>query len=150
MFLLCLSSLYTVVPIKPTPKPRSIALDRVSQLSNQRASHYASHQKSAEYDAIEKMPSPEHSYSLEEQRVSEEDSCCVPSPAPDNSSSTPGQKSPIHTDSNEFSVESNASDSVEREDGKVSTREELVDCVILIFNMMFCVYLLPVIDLISI
>lgn len=127
-----MSPLYTVVPIKPTPKPRSIALDRVSQLSNQRASHYASHQKSPEYDA-EKMPSPEHSYCLEEQRVSEEDSCYVPSPAPYNSSSTSGQKSPIHTDSNEFSVESNASDSVEREDGKVSTREEVVDNVLFRF-----------------
>jgi len=111
VFLLCLLPLYTIVPIKPNPKPRSIALDRASQLSNQKASYYESHQKSPEYDAVEKMPSPEHS--LEEQRVSEEDSCCVPSPAPDNSSS------PIYTDSNEFSLQSNVCDSVGREDGKV-------------------------------
>lgn len=88
------------------------------------------------------MPSPEHSYCSEEQRVSEEDSCCVPSPAANSSSSTSGQKSPIHTDSNELSVESHASDSVEREDG-----EEPEDCVILIINVMFCGYLLTIIDL---
>ncbi|XP_016363983.1 centrosomal protein of 162 kDa isoform X2 [Sinocyclocheilus rhinocerous] len=67
------------------------------------------------------MLSPDHSYSLEEQRVSEEDSCCVPSPAPDNPSSTSGHKSPIHSGSDELSVESDASDSVEREDGMSST-----------------------------
>ncbi|XP_016132118.1 centrosomal protein of 162 kDa [Sinocyclocheilus grahami] len=107
-----------LVPIKPTPKPHSKALDRVSQLSNQRASH----NKSPEHDAVnEKMLSPNHSYSLEEQRVSEEDSCCVPSPAPDNTSSTSGHKSPIHTDSDELSVESDASHSVEMEDGMSST-----------------------------
>lgn len=141
MLFLCLIPLYTIVPIKPTPKPRSKALDRVSQLSNQRASHYASHRKSPEYDAVdEKMPSPEHSYCSEEQRVSEEDSCCVPSPAPDNSSCTSGQKSPIHTDSTEFSVESNASDSVERVDGKDSGCLEPEDCV-LIFNMMLLTFI---------
>ncbi|XP_016364020.1 centrosomal protein of 162 kDa isoform X7 [Sinocyclocheilus rhinocerous] len=96
------------VPVKPTPKPRSKALDRVSQLSNQRASHNTS----PEHDAVnEKMLSPDHSYSLEEQRVSEEDSCCVPSPAPDNPSSTSGHKSPIHSGSDELS----------REDGMSST-----------------------------
>lgn len=86
----------------------------MSQLSNQRASHNTS----PEHDAVnEKMLSPDHSYSLEEQRVLEEDSHCVPSPAPDNPSSTSGHKSPIHSGSDELSVESNASDSVEREDG---------------------------------
>ncbi|XP_052435266.1 centrosomal protein of 162 kDa isoform X1 [Carassius gibelio] len=117
-FFLCSLPHIKVVPIKPTPKPRSNALDRVSQLSNQRASHNTS----PEHDAVnEKMLSPDHSYSVEEQRVSEEDSCCVPSPAPDNPSSTSGHKSPIHSGSDELSVQSDASDSVEREDGMSST-----------------------------
>ncbi|XP_042597378.1 centrosomal protein of 162 kDa isoform X2 [Cyprinus carpio] len=104
-----------LVPIKPTPKPRSKALDRVMQLSSQRAFHNTS----PEHDAVnEKMLSPDPSYSLEEQRVSEEDSCCVPSPASDNPSSTSGHKSPIHSGSDKLSVESDASDSVERADGK--------------------------------
>lgn len=84
------------------------------QLSNQRAFHNTS----PEHDAVnEKMLSPDPSYSLEEQRVSEEDSCCVPSPASDNPSSTSGHKSPIHSGSDKLSVETDASDSVEREDG---------------------------------
>lgn len=86
----------------------------MSQLSNQRTSHNTS----PEHDAVnEKMLSPDHSFSLEEQRVSEEDSRCAPSPVPDNPSSTSGHKSLIHSGSDELSVESNASDSVEREDG---------------------------------
>ncbi|XP_051577115.1 centrosomal protein of 162 kDa isoform X5 [Myxocyprinus asiaticus] len=117
----------TILPSKPSPKPRSKALDRVSQLSNihlskKKGFHNSSSQENLEHDAVdEKRPSPDHSYCLEEQRVLDNISRCVPTQATDNSSSTSEQKSPIHTDSNELSVESSSSNSIEKGNGMTSS-----------------------------
>lgn len=86
----------------------------MNQLFSQKAeSDSTCRQKSPEHNALEEnMPSPT---SLEEQRVSEDD----PRRATDNSSSTSGERSPIHThNSNEVSVENSDDESFENSHGK--------------------------------
>lgn len=112
---------HTTVPYKPTPKPRSIALDRMNQLSNiqlsnQKSSSNACRQSPEHDDVEEKRLSPDY---LEGQRVSEDDPHSVSSPAPDNTSSKSGEKSPFHPhNSNEVSVESSNDESFENGHGK--------------------------------
>lgn len=80
---------------------------------NQKSSDSAGRQRSSEHNALEEnLPS-------EEQRVSEND----PGRAPDNSSSTSGERSPIHNhSSNEVSVEKNDEESIEKGHGKDSVQ----------------------------
>ncbi|TRY86368.1 hypothetical protein DNTS_012144 [Danionella cerebrum] len=100
------------VPSKPTPKPRSIALDKVNQLSVRRTPR-ADRQNSPGHESMdEKRPSPNHDNCSDKPTASEkEDSCCASTPVSEKSSNSSVHKGPIDTASNDLSVESTASDS---------------------------------------
>lgn len=117
--LLCPSPcLFSLAPTKPTPKPRSKALDRAGlldkiRLPDQETSENTDRQKSAKHFTKPKSQSS-NVYSCSEERSASEDDFLLESSSPftpENSQSTPRQPSVILTESDHAPEESSDSDS---------------------------------------